>query len=97
MVSSTAGLFSASSFHLPERVGDAAEAGVRVELDHLAGRARHHRLLHPAGAALHVRGKRIDADARPPELLERLGVRADRAVARADVEEEPVGARPGTS
>ena len=44
-----------------------------------------------AGAAFHVGRERIDADARPAQLLERLGVRADRAVARADVEKEAVG------
>jgi hypothetical protein len=36
----------------------------------------------------HVGGKRIDTDAGPAELFEGLGIRADRAVTGADVEEE---------
>ena len=61
-----------------------------VELDDLPGRARDDDLLHAARATFHVRRKRVDADAGPAHILERLGIRPDGSVTGADIEKESI-------
>ncbi len=81
VVSSTAGTLLCLCLPFPERVGDAAEAMCVWNFTTwpavLETTTFSMRQVRPSMCV----GKRIDADAGPAQLLEGLGVRADRAVA----------------